>query len=372
MLEIMAQRACCSCGPTLLWPRAVRQGYPAGMKRPNRRSLLISAGACAAVPLPTLAQPRNSRTWEARRPLPWSVQEIYCAVSHGEIVLGGGLRRAGGTTHIEDRTARYDPVADTWTEGPRLPAPRHHPMILADASGKVFAIGGYGRSEAGEWTSMTEVWALEDGGWREAGRLPAPLSETVGVELGGRLHLVSGRSPNGRNGRWEDQADVATHRVFVPAEGRWETAAPCPLARNSAAGAVLEGALWLAGGRTVDGGGTGQLDRYDPAADRWDTLAPIPFSAGSNAQVGGGLALVAVDGRLVALGGEWFAAGGGGVFRETWLYEPRRDAWERGPEMLTPRHGLAAAVVDGVIYAIAGGAVVSGGRATGTVEALRI
>jgi flagellar basal body P-ring protein FlgI len=38
--------------------------------------------------------------------------------------------------------------------------------------------------------------------------------------------------------------------------------------------------------------------------------------------------------------------------------------------MRTPRHGLAAAAVDGVVYAIAGGEVVSGGRAGGVVEAL--
>ena len=38
--------------------------------------------------------------------------------------------------------------------------------------------------------------------------------------------------------------------------------------------------------------------------------------------------------------------------------------------MLTPRHGLAAAAIGDTVYAIAGGAVVSGGGAVGTVEAL--
>lgn len=119
----------------------------------------------------------------------------------------------------------------------------------------------------------------------------------------------------------------------------------------------------------MSGGGTGRLDRYDPAADRWDTLAPIPPSPASGQQVGGGLAMAAVAGRLVAFGGEWFApGGGGGVFAETWIYAAGQDRWERGPDMATPRHGLAAAAVDDAIYAIAGGAVVSGGRATGVVE----
>lgn len=136
---------------------------------------------------------------------------------------------------------------------------------------------------------------------------------------------------------------------------------------------MLDGALWVAGGRTVNGGGTGRLDRYDPQADRWETRAPIPASRTTGQQVGGGLAMAAVGGRLVAFGGEWFApGGGGGVFAETWIYDPAADRWSAGPDMATPRHGLAAAAVDGVVYALAGGAVVSGGRATGVVEALRL
>lgn len=336
----------------------------------DRRAFLAAAGASAAVPFTACAQDQAPGDWRTMPSLPWAVQEIYCAVSNGGIVTAGGLRRVGGVTEIEDRTARYVPGAPGWTEGPRLPAPRHHPMIVADAGGRVFAVGGYGRSEAGEWTSMTEVWALDGDRWVEAGRLPEPLSETVGVELGGRIHLVTGRSPGAANGQWNDQVDVATHRVFLPDEGRWEAAAPCPMARNSAAGAVLDGTLWVAGGRTVSGGGTGRLDRYDPVADRWDTLAPIPASPATGQQVGGGLAMAAVSGRLVAFGGEWFAPGGGGVFAETWIYHPAVDRWESGPAMRTPRHGLAAAAVDGVIYAIAGGEVVSGGRAGGVVEAL--
>ncbi len=339
------------------------------MKPMDRRLFLAAAGASAALPFAARAQ-APAAGWTVRASLPWEVQEIYCAVSAGRIVMAGGLRRPARVTEIEDRTGIYDPVADVWTEGPRLPKPRHHPMLIAGSDGTVFALGGYGRSEAGDWTGMTDVWAMEANGWREAGRMPEPLCETVGVELEGRLYLVTGRSPGTANGQWNDQVDVDTHRVFIPGEGRWEEARPCPMARNSAAGAVLDGALWVAGGRTVNGGGSGQLDRYDPVGDRWDTLAPIPPSPITGQQVGGGLAMAAVDGRLVAFGGEWFAPGGGGVFAETWIYDPDADHWVAGPAMRTPRHGLAAAAVDGVVYAVAGGEVVSGGRAGGVVEAL--
>lgn len=341
------------------------------MSQIDRRTFLAAAGATAAVPFAACAQ-EPTPDWAPRASMPWPVQEIYCAVSGGRIVTAGGLRLgADRALIIEDRTGLYDPAADLWSEGPRLPAPRHHPMLIAGDDGRVRVFGGYGRSAEGDWTAMTDVWALEEDRWNAVGQMPGRLCETVGVAVGGRMHLVTGRSPAGAaNAQWRDQGDVATHLVHDPAADRWETARPCPMARNSAAGAVLDGAIWVAGGRTVSGGGTGRLDRYDPAADRWDTLAPIPASPTTGQQVGGGLAMAAAGDRLVAFGGEWFAPGGGGVFAETWIYDPAVDRWEAGPAMRTPRHGLAAAAVGGVVYAIAGGEVVSGGRAGSVVEAL--
>ncbi|RZJ01903.1 MAG: kelch-like protein [Brevundimonas sp.] len=335
------------------------------------RRAFLAAGAAASV-LPTAARAR-SPGWVAKADLPWPVQEIYAAGHAGQIALAGGLAvRAGGELHIEDRTALYDPAADRWTQGPSLPAPRHHPMLI---SGDVdlYVIGGYARSEAGDWTNQTNGWVLAEGAWKPIAPLPSPQAEAVGVGWGETLHLITGRTPAGAaNAGWNDQADTDRHLIYRVADDRWEVGRPCPMARNSAAAAAMDGAIWVAGGRTVTGGGTGRLDRYTPSEDRWDTLAPIPASS-TGQQVGGGLAMAALNGRLVAFGGEWFQRGaGGGVFRETWLYDPARDAWEAGPEMKTPRHGLAAAATEDAVYAIAGGSLVSGGRATGVVEAFSV
>lgn len=335
----------------------------------DRRSLLAATAAAAA--LPGAAVARQSAVWTARADMPWATQEIYAAVLDGKVWTAGGLVARPGGMHINDRTAIYDPATDIWTEGPRLPQPRHHPMLVSD-EGRVWAFGGYDRRDGGDWTAMTDVWATDRGVWAQVGQMPSRLCETVGLALGDGIHLVSGRSPIAEaNGEWSDQGDVDSHLVLIASENRWETARPIPMARNSAAGAVLDGKLWVAGGRTVQGGGTGRLDRYDPATDTWDTLAPIPVSR-SGQQAGGGLAMAATDGKLVAFGGEWFQRGGGGVFAETWIYDPATDAWTRGPDMTTPRHGLAAVEIGGTIYAIAGGRLVSGGEATATLEAFSL
>ncbi|MFJ6024572.1 Kelch repeat-containing protein [Brevundimonas sp. NPDC092305] len=339
----------------------------------DRRSFLVASAAVAVSPAPARAREAG---WVSKANMPWAVQEIYAAVHDGKIVTAGGLAmRRDAPLHVEDRVGMYDPVADRWEEGPRLPAPRHHPMLIS-GDADLYAIGGYAVSPAGEWTNQTTGWVLAEGSWKPIAPLPSPQAEAVGVGWGETLHLVTGRTPAGEaNGNWNDQADSDRHLIYHVGDDRWSVGRPCPMARNSAAAAAMDGAIWVAGGRTVSGGGTGRLDRYTLSEDRWDTLAPVPRSYAANNQVGGGLAMAALNGRLVAFGGEWFRpraqGGGGGVFAETWLYDPKRDLWEAGPEMKTPRHGLAAAAMQDAVYAIAGGAVVSGGRATGTVESFR-
>ena len=334
----------------------------------NRRTLVTVAGAVALAPA---AHAQRGPYWDARASMPWAIQEIYAAAWGERIITAGGLAARPDGLHISDRTALYDTRRDVWEEGPRLPEARHHPMIVV-AEGKPYALGGYQRSDRGDWTSTTDIWMLDEE-WTPAGTMPAPQAETVGVEYGGRIHLIGGRAPHGSGeGGWNDQGDIDAHRIFNPRDGQWEEAAPLPMARNSAAACVMDGAIWVAGGRTVSGGGTGRLDRYDAVRDRWDTLAPIPPSPATGRQVGGGLAMGTLGGRLIAFGGEWFGsdntAGRGGVFAETWIYDPMSDTWFRGPPMLTPRHGLAAAVVGPELYAIGGGAVVGGGQASPALE----
>lgn len=343
----------------------------------NRRALIAAA---AATPFAGRALAHAGRGWRARAPMPAIAQEIYAARQGALIVVAGGLvARPDGGLFINDDCFFYDTRLDLWTGGPRLPEPRHHLMLVDGPDDRVWGFGGYDRRDGGDWTAMTNVWVIDQGVWRDAGRMPRALCETVGLQIDGRIHLVTGRSPTGAaNGVWGDQGDVDTHLIFDARTREWREGRPAPMARNSAAGAVLDDALWIAGGRTVSGGGTGRLDRYDPAVDRWDTLAPIPVSPRTGQQVGGGLAMAAVSGKLVAFGGEWFGPrredGGraGGVFAETWIYDPAHDAWSQGPDMATPRHGLAAVAVDDVVYALGGGEVVSGGRASEAVDALSL
>lgn len=57
----------------------------------------------------------------------------------------------------------------------------------------------------------------------------------------------------------------------------------------------------------------------------------------------------------------------GGVFKEVEVYDTATDTWASAPPMKIPRHGSAAAVVDGNIY-IPGGGTAMGTPATAAFD----
>jgi len=97
------------------------------------------------------------------------------------------------------------------------------------------------------------------------------------------------------------------------------------------------------------------------APGSWTPKAPMPKAIGVHAAC-------AVDGILYVVGGD----DGTNIqsmhqLRTLFAYDPKTDVWTQKKDMPTPRRYLAAAVVDGIIYAIGGG----GGPdpVTGAVEA---
>ena len=341
----------------------------------SRREALAGLGAAGALlPLSSGAQAQEAGTaslWRAGPDLPMRVQEIYPAALEGVLYVAGGLSPdvQGARIGVSDRVFSLAPGAMSWQERPRLPVPLHHPNLVA-LEGLIYAVGGFTAQTGGMW-AMSEgvrVFDPQRNRWRSGPAMPQPYAETVAAVLNGRLHVVTGRRPAGlSNKAWSDHADTNAHIVLDPAAQTWSTAAPAPTARNSAAGAELNGRLHVVGGRTVSGGNTPAHEAYDPQSDRWEILAPLPAPE-AGPRGAGGLACASLNGALYAFGGEWFDNSGGGVYAQVWRYDPQSDSWTEMGRMPTPRHGLGAVTVGDSIATIAGAAQPSGVETTGKLD----
>ena len=139
--------------------------------------------------------------------------------------------------------------------------------------------------------------------------------------------------------------------------GAWSTAAPITTRRDNAGSAVLDGKLYVFGGRTRNadgstvppsGGGTlTSTEAFDPGTGIWEERAPMP--TGRRSMVVGTL-----RGRAQLIGGE--RKGASDLFSENEEYDVETDSWRTLTPMLTPRHGAAAGTIGETIYVASGGA----------------
>ncbi len=355
--------------------------HPSSAQFSRRRLLVLtgaSLGACSLPETPAdppsetsgVADETSAPCWAALPPLPFAVQEIY-PIAHGQRIhlAGGLLGQDGRVTGVSDRHIAYDPADGAAETLAPLPAARHHPQLVS-VGNRLYCLGGFlTLANMVNWimTAETMVYDEAANAWAPLASAPEPHAEAIATAIGDRVHIVGGRRNTGAdNMSYGDHTDSANHLVYDLAANTWDRAAPALTARNSAAGALLNGAWHVAGGRTIGGGPMDTHEVYDAREDRWRTAAPLPEGVGA-----GGNAAGVIDGRLYAFGGEFFSgANGGGVHAEVCRYDPATDAWEIVGEMLTPRHGLGGVTLNGAIYAIGGASQPSGNGTSDAVERL--
>jgi len=154
--------------------------------------------------------------------------------------------------------------------------------------------------------------------------------------------------------------NVATNEVYDTTTNTWSSARPMLTARNHQGAALIDGKIYVVGGRVgstfIIGLSTNVSTNevYDVAKDTWSSVLGVPTARS-------GVGVAVLNGRMHVLGGEAYLNDLVGTYRTHEAYDPRTNTWERLPPMPTPRHGLAVAEIGGRIYAVSGSNVAGGG-----------
>src|ERR1700704_716674 len=180
--------------------------------------------------------------------------------------------------------------------------------------------------------------AQSAGSWVMKAPVPASLSEVGVAYAGGKVHVIGG-SVLGFTGPY--------HVEYDPATDKWRVRAPVPRSLDHLGTAVLNGKIYAIGGfvgGAVHKDGQSSALEYDPALDTWRVLAPMKAGRGS-------VAVVALDGKIHALGGRDPA---GTTVTTHEVYDPATNSWKEMAPFPKARDHMAAGVIDGKIH-IAGG-----------------
>lgn len=204
--------------------------------------------------------------------------------------------------------------------------------------------------------------------WLTLAPLPQPATDLAGAVINGRLFVLGGRDGPRPSG---------AVFMFDAATGQWSARKAMPVPVHHAAIVSYGDRIYVFGGfkRPESGIGWQPVDlawEYDPAGDSWKALKPLPAPRG-------GAAVAVADGQFYVIGGAAAAAGQttiDGKRRHDILarvdaYDLKSDQWTSRAPLPTPRTGAAAAAMTGRLYVIGGriGSAFANGSDVDVVEA---
>jgi len=281
--------------------------------------------------------------WGTRGQLLEANSEMAVGELAGKIYVLGGYP---STRQTKNTVQLYDPVEDRWELTTPMPIALNHNMA-ASVGGKLYMIGGQ-LTDAGAGNFSDRVFEYDPNTrqWTERARMPTARGGAVAVVVDGKIYVAGGRPPRG--------ADFA---VYEPATDTWRTLPDMPTQRNHLAGAAVNGKVYIIGGRFEGGAQSPQsaaVEVYDPATNSWSGRAPMPKPRG-------GLNGIAAHGCIHAFGGEGNASGPLGMYADHDVYNPITNTWTSLAPMPVPIHGVTGlAFINGLIYLPGGGTALGG------------
>lgn len=306
---------------------------------------------------PPVGAMREVDGWSLGAAMPLPRSEHAIAELNGRIWVMGGYPPGRLPSNL---VQIYDPVTSRWSLGPTLPQPIHHMMVKA-VGGRLYMIGGEveGASTGRPERFVAEVWMHDPavGGWVPRAPMPTPRSGGGSAVIDGKIYVAGGRPPGG-----------SAFEVYDPATDRWERLPDLPTQRNHLAMAALNGRIYVVGGRTGPGAGAERVDVveiYDPATRRWTRGASLPAPRG-------GITGAVHAGCLFVFGGEGERTHVLGLTPHTYAYDPGADRWTQLPDLPIAVHGLkGSAVIGGRIFLPGGGITLGGNSGTNAMQVYR-
>jgi len=332
------------------------------MSKVLKRGTAMLAVLMASVVFVTSAMAQMPTSpWKKGAPFPEADEELYGVTVNGKLyVIGGwGDGKARGANY------EYDPATDRWTKKAPMPRPAHH-AALAALNGKIYAFGGFVAPTTtaipvgAAWEPIADAWEFNPAtdSWKPLAPLPGKRGSAIAAEVNGKIYVIGGATT------MEGSKDpfftafgpakvLATNDVYDPATNTWESRNPMSVPRNHAFGGVVNGKVYVIGGRTgqafiLSATNTDVVEEYNPASNTWS----IPMERMPTARSGGASG---TDGRRIYVaGGEVTTTELVGAYRAVEAFDPATNSWLTLPSMPMPRHGVAGGVIGNRFHLVSG------------------
>jgi N-acetylneuraminic acid mutarotase len=315
--------------------------------------LLASIALLIGVVLSTRPGDAGPPPWRAAQPSLVKRSEVGAARIGDRIYVVGGYRAPGGATTAAMES--YDISAGTWARRRSLPIAVNHPAVTS-AGGELYVNGGFQAQGQQKASARLYSYSPKRDRWKRLPDSPIPRAAHALQRVGGKLYAAGGANGSSRQ--------IRSLWIYDLSSRAWRWGPRMHVGRNHVASAVLDGKLYVVGGRPgPEAGNFRVVERYNPATRRWRTLAPLTTPTS-------GAAAAVARGQVVVFGGEK-QDGSGETISVTQAYDPSTDTWTGLAGMLTPRHGLGGASYGSRVFALEGGPI-GGLHFSAATEYLRV
>ncbi len=309
-----------------------------------------------------LNQPADCPAWQFAADLPEPLEAAAAATDGTYIYV------AGGYSYYSEQAngfRRYNPANNSWT----LLAPMPVGAAMASAvyyppTNKIYVFGGE-RFGNGLNFEITRIYNINTNSWSAGAFMPDVRSFMASGynPANGKIYLVGGY-----NTQYFDGAQADTWE-YDPIADTFTSRAPIPNAVGGAAYGIINGHMYVAGGKDSQGQSVNLVWDYNIAADTWTQKASTlcggaNYVSGSAAVLGklwvfGGISQPGVEGRqsnippLTKPDAEHQPLGSNpsNVGR---VYDPQTDTWGYTQNLNGPRSFVASAAIGNKLFAAGG------------------
>jgi len=280
---------------------------------------------------PTPAPSCTPGPWVSRADYPFEADSAALATDGTYAYAFGGSSSNGGGQHAEAN--RYDPATNSWTPLASMSGQDFYLHGEYGGNGKIYVIGG------GFYQRANRIYDIDTNSWSTGTQVPIGIWSYGHAYANGKIYVIGGVTAN-----------VPSSAVYAydVASDTWSAPlAPLPQAEFYTACGAINNKIYVAGGNDGDNV-RNNLYIYDIATNSWTAGRPMPAGVESP---GGAV----VNGKLWVIGGrDRFAT----FLHNTQIYDPVTNSWSYGPLLITSRSFADAVtlnVVGGQMPMIVGG-----------------
>ncbi len=263
------------------------------------------------------------------------------AASDGQYVyVAGGHSLSGPVSQF----IRYDPVAQSWAPLADLPTAVDNALAVF-GQGKVFVLGG--NDSSGNPTNLNHIYDIASNTWSAGLNMPGARQQMAGGYFSGLIFAAGGYSTSAVGSE-----QVQTWEYGITSDS-WTIRPYLPKALAGAGSGLLDGHLYVLGGRNYVDGVLNTVYDYEIATKTWSQRASMPSAVNYPGSA-------VYNGRIWLMGGgQPFLVGSSqpksiNALAKTQIFDPAHNSWQVGPDQNQARSFQAAAVVGNQIISIGG------------------